>query len=87
MANEQWHLSKSVPLGFIVAIIGQTLMLGMWINSIQNGIETNAKEISRHEVAISSMQSSVQSQAVALARIEENVKAIRVALEKIAEKP
>jgi hypothetical protein len=87
MAMEQWHLSKSVPLTLIAAIIGQTLMLGMWINSIQNGIETNAKEIARHETAITSMQVSVQGQAVALARIEENVKAIRVALEKIADKP
>ena len=86
MATESWHLSKSVPITIIGGIIIQTFALGYWISGIEQSINANAKEIARHETAISSMQTSMQSQAIALARIEENLKAVRDMVEKMAQR-
>ena len=83
MANEQWHLSKSVPISFIVAIIGQTATLVWFIASMNNEIEVNARDIVRHDTRIEVLADSVQENTVALARIGENIEAIRVTLERM----
>ena len=83
MANEQWHLSKSVPISFIVAIIGQTATLVWFIASMNNEIEVNARDIIRHDTRIGVLADSVQENTVALARIGENIEAIRVTLERM----
>lgn len=84
MANDSWHLSKSVPITFIVAIIGQTISLVWYVSSLDHAIATNARDITRHEARLETLESTVQSQAVTLARIDENLKAIRVMIEQIA---
>lgn len=84
MANDSWHLSKSVPITFIVAIIGQTIALVWYVSSLDHAIATNARDITRHEARIETIEATVQSQAVTLARIDENLKAIRAMIEDIA---
>ena len=81
MAGENWHLSKSVPISFILAIICQTGALVWFVASMSNGIENNAKDILRHDTRIQSLEAIVQDQAVTMARIDENIKAIRKMME------
>lgn len=82
MADNQWHLSKSVPLTFILAIIGQTVALVWFVASLDSDIENNTKELVRHETRLIALEASVQAQAVAMARIDENINSIKVMMER-----
>jgi hypothetical protein len=82
VANEtEWHLSKSVPLTFILAIVGQTIALVWFVASLDSEIESNTRELVRHETRLIALEASVQSQAVAMGRIDENIKAIKNMME------
>ena len=83
MSNEQWHLSKSVPLSFIFAILLQTVTLVWFIANLNSNVEDNAREIVRHETRIQSLETAVQTQAVAVARMDENIQAIRSMIENL----
>ena len=87
MANEPWHLSKSVPLSIIFAVITQTLTLVWFIAGLNASIENNSREIVRHESRIGNLEVSVQSQAVSVARMDENIQAIRDIVERLARMP
>ena len=82
MAQDDWHLSKSIPATFVLAIIGQTIALVWFVSALNSDIQTNAREIVRHENRLIALENIVQSQAVTMARMDENIKAIRVAVEK-----
>jgi len=79
---ESWHLSKSVPVSFILAIVLQTIGLVWYMSDLDSSVETNAREIARHEVRIMEVERTAQTQAVMLGRIDENIKAIRENLER-----
>jgi TolA-binding protein len=81
MSNEQWHLSKSVPISFIFAILLQTMTLVWFIASLNSAVADNSREIVRHETRIQSLETAVQSQAVSVARMDENIQAIRGMIE------
>lgn len=83
MSNEPWHLSKSVPISFIFAILMQTVALVWFISSLNGEVQNNSKELVRHETRLDSLEAIVQTQAVTLARLDENIKAIRDAVEKM----
>ena len=80
--DQEWHLSKSVPLTFVVAIFIQTVSLVWYVSSLDNTIKNNEKELLRQDVRLSTLENVVQSQALTLARIDENIKSIRVMMEK-----
>ena len=82
--DDSWHLSKSVPVTFITAIIGQTIALVWFVASLNSGIQINTRELVRHETRIQNLEISVQAQAVTMGRMDENIKAIRQAVEKMA---
>ena len=84
MEEQPWHLSKTVPVSFILAIITQTAALVWFVSALNSGVQANAKDIVRHDTRIETLQNIVQGQAVALGRIDENIKAIRAAVEKMA---
>ena len=86
MTDNSWHLSKSVPITFILAIVGQTVALVWYVSSLDNNIENNQRELIRHETRIEALEKVVQSQAVTLGRMDENIKAIRNSVEKMANK-
>jgi len=86
MNTDSWHLSKSVPITFILAIVGQTVALVWYVSSLDNNIENNQRELIRHETRIEALEKIVQSQAVTLGRMDENIKAIRHSVEKMANK-
>ena len=77
----EWHLSKTVPITLVVAIICQTVALVWYVSSLDNSVKNNAREILRHEVRIDTLDRVVQSQALTLARIDENIKSIRLMME------
>lgn len=82
--NSEWHLSKSVPLTFIIAIVCQTIALVWYVSSLDNSISNNTRDIMRHEVRLENIEKVVQTQALTLARIDENIKSIRNAVENMA---
>ena len=86
MANE-WHLNKSVPITFILAIIAQTIALIWFVATLRNDVDNNSAQLIRHETRIESVEQNLQSQAVMLARIDENLKAIRDAIERNERNP
>ena len=81
MAQDSWHLSKSIPLTFVLAIIGQTIALVWFVADLNNGIQTNTREIVRHETRLIALENIVQTQAITMARIDENIKSIREMME------
>ena len=82
MANEnEWHLNKSIPMSFIIAILGQTVALVWFVASLNSEIESNTKDLVRHETRLIALEASVQAQAVAMGRIDENIKAIKNMME------
>lgn len=83
MAHEQWHLSRSVPISFIVAIIAQTGALIWFVASMNNAIEVNSRDIVRHDTRIDAIEASVAENTLSLARIGENIQAIRDTLERM----
>jgi CII-binding regulator of phage lambda lysogenization HflD len=87
VANEtEWHLSKSVPLTFIMAIVGQTIALVWFVASLDSEIESNTRELVRHETRLIALEASVQAQAVAMGRIDENIKAIKNMMERVSDR-
>jgi len=71
-----WHLSKSVPATFVLAILVQTVGLVWYMSSLDANVTTNAREIARQEIRINEIEKTSQIQAVMLGRIDENIKAI-----------
>ena len=86
MSEEPWHLSKSVPISFILAIIGQTVALIWFVATLSNDVANNKNEIIKLEVRTDNLEAIVQNQAVTMARMDENIKAIRDAVEKMVAK-
>jgi CII-binding regulator of phage lambda lysogenization HflD len=76
-------MSSSIPITFVMAIICQTVALVWFVSSLNSSIETNAREITRHETRIMALESMVQSQSITMARIDENIKSIRIMMEDI----
>ena len=83
--TESWHLSKSVPVSLIIAIILQTISLVWYVSSLDSSVKNNARDLVRQETRINTLEKTVQSQAVSLGRIDENIKAIRNLVERMAE--
>jgi CII-binding regulator of phage lambda lysogenization HflD len=79
--KEDWHLSKSVPISFILAIIMQTIALVWYVSSLDSNVEANTREIARHELRLMELEKLTQSQAVMLGRIDENINSIRKSVE------
>ena len=82
--QDSWHLSKSVPVSFIIAIIFQTAALVWYVSTLDSAIKQNQKDILRNETRLDTVERIVQNQAVTLGRMDENIKAIRLSVEKMA---
>jgi len=84
MSEQEWHLSKSVPISIIVGFIMQFAGFVWWTSQLDSRVEVNTSEIIRLEVRTDKLEEIVQSQAVTLGRMDENIKSIRVILEGMA---
>lgn len=83
MTSEQWHLSKSVPISIIGAVVVQTVTIVWFIANLNANVQTNTRDLVRHETRIETLEASVQSQAVSMARMDENIQAIRDMVEQL----
>ena len=83
--TESWHLSKSVPLTFVIGITLQTFALVWYVSSLDANVKANSRDLLRQETRIDTLEKTVHLQAVSLARIDENIKAIRDLVERMAE--
>tara|TARA_R110000822_G_scaffold171594_1_gene311353 strand:+ start:106 stop:369 length:264 start_codon:yes stop_codon:yes gene_type:complete len=84
--TDNWHLSKSVPLGLIVGLITQGAAIVWTVSMMMADIESNRNDIRENQIRVSRLEASVQNQAVSMARIDENIKAIRSAVEKMSDR-
>lgn len=82
--QEPWHLSRSVPVTLIFAIVCQTVALIWFVASLSNDVEANKMINAKQDAKIESLESVVQNQAVTMARMDENIKSIRDLLESMA---
>jgi hypothetical protein len=85
MSNQEWHLSKSVPMTFVFAIAMQTIALIWFVANLSGSVESNRVDIIRLETKTQTLEQVVQNQAIATARMDENIKAIRKAVETMAD--
>lgn len=83
MTSEQWHLSKSVPISIIGAVVVQTVTIVWFIANLNANVQTNTRDLVRHETRIETLEASVQAQAVSVARMDENIQAIRDMVEQL----
>ena len=84
MNNDSWHLSKSVPVTFIMAIVCQTVALVWYVSALDASVAINTRDIARHDLRIQATEKSSQEQAVMLARMDANINAIRDMIEAMA---
>ena len=86
MANDNWHLSKSVPLTLILGLLIQAAAIVWTVSTMTSDIEVNASKIVELQQRMGRVEDAVHGQAVSMARIDENIKAIRLSVEKMADK-
>jgi len=84
MDNDNWHLSKSVPITLIFGLLVQGAAIVWTVSMMMSDIEDNRDDIMSLQQRMARIETSVHEQAVSLARIDENIKAIRSSVEKMA---
>ena len=82
--EDNWHLSRSVPITLIFGLIAQAAAIVWTVSMMMSDIERNAEEIMRLQSRIAIVEDAAQRQAISMARIDENIKAIRQSVEKMA---
>ena len=82
--EDNWHLSRSVPITLIFGLIAQAAAIVWTVSMMMSDIERNGEEIMRMQSRLASVEDATQRQAVSMARIDENIKAIRQSVEKMA---
>ena len=82
--EDNWHLSRSVPITLIFGLIAQAAAIVWTVSMMMSDIERNAEEIMRMQSRLSVVEDATQRQAVSMARIDENIKVIRQTVEKMA---
>ena len=85
--QENWHLSKSVPVTFLFGLVVQAVAI-VWVFTMTiANVEENREDLTRLEIRVSAIEDNLYSLAVATARMDENIKAIRKAVEMMANHP
>ena len=82
--EDNWHLSRSVPITLIFGLIAQAAAIVWTVSMMMSDIERNGEEIMRLQSRMAIVEDATQRQAVSMARIDENIKAIRPSVEKMA---
>jgi len=82
--EDNWHLSRSVPITLIFGLIAQAAAIVWTVSMMMSDIERNGEEIMRLQSRMAIVEDATQRQAISMARIDENIKAIRQSVEKMA---
>lgn len=86
MPEDNWHLSKSVPLTLLFGLVVQGAAIVWTVSMMMSDIDRNAAAITNLNFRVEKIEDLVHSQAIAMARIDENIKAIRKSVELMATK-
>jgi len=86
-STESWHLSKNVPITFVLAIVLQSAGIVWFVSGLESSVNTNLRDIARHEIRIAEIEKTQQAMAILNARIDENIKAIREMMETSRKEP
>jgi len=86
MSNDNWHLSKSVPITLVFGLIIQGAAIVWTVSMMMSDIERNTTDIMELNDRLTQIEISVHAHAVSMARIDENISHIRSYVEKIASK-
>lgn len=86
-SDQQWHLSKSVPVSIILAVLVQTVTLVWFLAGLDAAVGQNSRELARHDARIEVLETVVQGQSVSIARMDANIQAIREIVERQARMP
>jgi len=86
MSNDNWHLSKSVPITLVFGLIIQGAAIVWTVSMMMSDIERNTTDIMELNDRLTQIEISVHAQAVSMARIDENISHIKGYVEKIASK-
>ena len=86
-STESWHLSKNVPITFVLAIVLQSAGIVWFVSGLESNVNTNVRDIARHEIRIAEIEKTQQAMAILNARIDENIKAIREMMETSRKEP
>ena len=84
MPDDNWHLSKSVPLTLIFGLVVQGAAIVWTVSMMMSDIDRNSAAITTLDFRVEKIEDLVQSQAIAMARIDENIKQIRKSVELMA---
>lgn len=84
--NDNWHLSKSVPITFLFGLIVQAIAIVYVVSMTISNVEKNREDLTRLEIRVSTIEDNIHALAVSMARMDENIKAIRSAVEMMAER-
>jgi len=85
MVKEDWHLSKSVPISLIVALIIQGGAIVWTVSQMQSDIDGNTQDIARLDARVELIRDSMREQAIQLGRIDERLQSIDTSLITIRE--
>ena len=72
---------RTLPLSFLLGILFQTGALVWYVSTLASSIDSNSRDIARHEQQLQSLTVIIQTQAVTLGRMDENIKSIRNIME------
>ena len=85
--QDNWHLSKSVPVTFLFGLVVQAVAI-VWVFTMTiANVEENREDLTRLEIRVGAIEDNLYSLAVSTARMDENIKAIRKAVELMANHP
>ena len=84
--QDNWHLSKSVPITFLFGLIVQAIAIVYVVSMTIANDEKNREDLTRLEIRVSTIEDNIHALAVSMARMDENIKAIRSAVEMMAER-
>lgn len=73
-SRDSWHLSKSVPIGLILALLFHASAVVWYGSQWTAAISENRKDIEQLNQGFIAIAKDSQAQAVQLARIEENTR-------------
>jgi predicted P-loop ATPase/GTPase len=84
MAQDSWHIAKSVPATLLLGLITQAGAIVWTVSMMMADIQDNQTDIVEFGQRISKVEQLVQNQAVSMARIDVNIEHIRTSVEKMA---
>jgi ACT domain-containing protein len=85
--NEQWHLSKSVPITLIMGLLIQAVAIVWTVSTMSAGIAENKDDILRNETRITIVERAEHDLALSMVRMETTLSQIQKILERLVKQP